>query len=274
MFGTVARSLIKTSGHTSPYAWRQIHHSTARYGLLKNLDPLLTADVLHALRSAGHGDVICICDVNFPAVTTASGGKKYCLVALSELWLLHQLYLWQIQPWTKWSHSRTLTQHRLWKLFVPFYPVGIFVIGGIIGTTFGSYHLWTWLAEHFNIERSLYDVYPCLISGLFWWNCCAIHVTIRRSWVSRTCCSKSCRGCPHTRFLPFFLFSYPSDLVSSLPFHWFHTSCDLVVSYPGIQGILSTNLVTVLVFHLTWFIACCQGKDVISKLSPGVSVND
>jgi L-fucose mutarotase len=41
-------------------------------GLLKGLDPLLTADVLHVLRSAGHGDVIAIVDCNFPAVEVAT----------------------------------------------------------------------------------------------------------------------------------------------------------------------------------------------------------
>lgn len=41
--------------------------------MLKNLDPLLNADVLHALRSMGHGDEVVICDANFPAVAVASG---------------------------------------------------------------------------------------------------------------------------------------------------------------------------------------------------------
>ncbi|MFC5429915.1 RbsD/FucU family protein [Paraburkholderia denitrificans] len=35
--------------------------------MLKNLDPLLNADVLHALASMGHGDEVVICDANFPA---------------------------------------------------------------------------------------------------------------------------------------------------------------------------------------------------------------
>ena len=34
--------------------------------MLKNLDPLLNADVLHALRAMGHGDELVICDANFP----------------------------------------------------------------------------------------------------------------------------------------------------------------------------------------------------------------
>lgn len=39
--------------------------------MLKKLDPLLNADVLHALRSMGHGDDLIICDTNFPADAVA-----------------------------------------------------------------------------------------------------------------------------------------------------------------------------------------------------------
>ncbi|WP_133646006.1 RbsD/FucU family protein [Paraburkholderia flava] len=39
--------------------------------MLKNLDPLLNADVLHALRAMGHGDELVICDANFPADSVA-----------------------------------------------------------------------------------------------------------------------------------------------------------------------------------------------------------
>ena len=39
--------------------------------MLKNLDTLLNADVLHALRSMGHGDDLIICDTNFPADSVA-----------------------------------------------------------------------------------------------------------------------------------------------------------------------------------------------------------
>lgn len=40
--------------------------------MLKNLDPLLTADLLHILASMGHGDDIAIVDANHPATTVAS----------------------------------------------------------------------------------------------------------------------------------------------------------------------------------------------------------
>ncbi|KVD34343.1 RbsD/FucU family protein [Burkholderia ubonensis] len=39
--------------------------------MLKNLDPLLHADILHALRAMGHGDEVVICDANFPAESVA-----------------------------------------------------------------------------------------------------------------------------------------------------------------------------------------------------------
>lgn len=39
--------------------------------MLKTIDPLLNADVLHALRSMGHGDELVICDTNFPADSVA-----------------------------------------------------------------------------------------------------------------------------------------------------------------------------------------------------------
>ncbi len=37
--------------------------------MLKGLDPLLGADLLHVLRSMGHGDDLVIADANFPAAT-------------------------------------------------------------------------------------------------------------------------------------------------------------------------------------------------------------
>lgn len=39
--------------------------------MLKGIDPRLNADVLHALRAMGHGDVLVIADTNFPAVSVA-----------------------------------------------------------------------------------------------------------------------------------------------------------------------------------------------------------
>ncbi|MGH2602150.1 MAG: RbsD/FucU family protein, partial [Dehalococcoidia bacterium] len=35
--------------------------------MLKGLDPLLSADLLHVLRAMGHGDELVIVDANFPA---------------------------------------------------------------------------------------------------------------------------------------------------------------------------------------------------------------
>lgn len=39
--------------------------------MLKNIDPLLNADVLRALRAMGHGDYLVVCDTNFPADSVA-----------------------------------------------------------------------------------------------------------------------------------------------------------------------------------------------------------
>jgi len=39
--------------------------------MLKLIDPSLGADVLHALRSMGHGDDLVLCDMNFPADSIA-----------------------------------------------------------------------------------------------------------------------------------------------------------------------------------------------------------
>jgi hypothetical protein len=51
---------------------RPFHATAARLGLLKGMDPMLTADLLHVLRSAGHGDEITLVDCNFPAASTAT----------------------------------------------------------------------------------------------------------------------------------------------------------------------------------------------------------
>lgn len=40
--------------------------------MLKGIDPILTADVLHVLRSMGHGDDLIIADTNFPADSVAA----------------------------------------------------------------------------------------------------------------------------------------------------------------------------------------------------------
>jgi L-fucose mutarotase len=39
--------------------------------MLKNIDPLLNADVLYALQAMGHGDRLVVCDTNFPADSIA-----------------------------------------------------------------------------------------------------------------------------------------------------------------------------------------------------------
>lgn len=39
--------------------------------MLKNIDPMLNADVLYVLRAMGHGDYLVVVDTNFPADTVA-----------------------------------------------------------------------------------------------------------------------------------------------------------------------------------------------------------
>ena len=39
--------------------------------MLKGIDPVLNADVLHALKSMGHGDDLIIADMNFPSDSIA-----------------------------------------------------------------------------------------------------------------------------------------------------------------------------------------------------------
>ena len=50
--------------------------------MLKNIDPLLNADVLYALRAMGHGDYLVVCDTNFP---TDSVAHETCLVELLRI---------------------------------------------------------------------------------------------------------------------------------------------------------------------------------------------
>lgn len=40
--------------------------------MLKGINPLLNADILHVLASMGHGDRLVICDANFPAASVAA----------------------------------------------------------------------------------------------------------------------------------------------------------------------------------------------------------
>jgi hypothetical protein len=57
---------------------RALHATPASLGLLKGIEPLLTADLLHVLRSAGHGDEIVLVDCNFPACARASFAVRVC----------------------------------------------------------------------------------------------------------------------------------------------------------------------------------------------------
>ena len=45
------------------------------FEVLKNINPLLNADVLYALRAMGHGDDLVIADTNFPSDSVARDTK-------------------------------------------------------------------------------------------------------------------------------------------------------------------------------------------------------
>jgi L-fucose mutarotase len=51
--------------------------------VLKNLDPLLTADLLYALATMGHGDEIAVVDANFPAYTLANVVRRREIISLA-----------------------------------------------------------------------------------------------------------------------------------------------------------------------------------------------
>lgn len=53
--------------------------------MLKNIDPLLNADVLYALRAMGHGDYLVISDTNFPADSVARQTALGKLLRIDEV---------------------------------------------------------------------------------------------------------------------------------------------------------------------------------------------
>ena len=67
-----ATHTVRPAVLSAPVSLRKIHVTAPSLGLLKGIEPLLTADLLHVLRSAGHGDEIVLVDCNFPAASTAT----------------------------------------------------------------------------------------------------------------------------------------------------------------------------------------------------------
>ena len=53
--------------------------------MLKLIHPALNADVLHALRSMGHGDELVLCDTNFPADSVARDTSLGYLLHMDNL---------------------------------------------------------------------------------------------------------------------------------------------------------------------------------------------
>jgi L-fucose mutarotase len=64
--------IIRATTSTALRLTRNFHSSTPVRGLLKKIPPILTADLLQILRSAGHGDQIALVDCNFPARQVAT----------------------------------------------------------------------------------------------------------------------------------------------------------------------------------------------------------
>jgi L-fucose mutarotase len=58
---------------------------TERSHMLKNIDPLLNADVLYALRAMGHGDELVISDTNFPSDSVARDTKFGRLLSIANV---------------------------------------------------------------------------------------------------------------------------------------------------------------------------------------------
>ncbi len=52
--------------------------------MLKGLDPRLDADVLHTLRAMGHGDMLILCDTNFPADAIARDTVRGSLLRIGN----------------------------------------------------------------------------------------------------------------------------------------------------------------------------------------------
>ena len=59
--------------------------------MLKNLNPLLTAELLYVLRSMGHGDELALVDCNFPAASVAEHTVSGRLVSLDGADLVQAL---------------------------------------------------------------------------------------------------------------------------------------------------------------------------------------
>ena len=53
--------------------------------MLKTLDPLLNADVLHALRAMGHGDKLVVSDTNFPSDAIARQSRIGRLLSIDNV---------------------------------------------------------------------------------------------------------------------------------------------------------------------------------------------
>ncbi|NQV98234.1 MAG: ribose ABC transporter [Rhodospirillales bacterium] len=73
--------------------------------MLRNLSPLLTPDLLHALRSMGHGDEIALVDGNFPAETNAQRLIRLDGIAATDV-LKAVLSVMPLDTYVAWPAAR------------------------------------------------------------------------------------------------------------------------------------------------------------------------
>jgi L-fucose mutarotase len=87
MSSVPARRLQRVAGQIAGDREPPASSVVATPTLLKGISPILTADLLHVLRSAGHGDEIALVDCNFPAAECATktvSGKCITLAGVDQ----------------------------------------------------------------------------------------------------------------------------------------------------------------------------------------------
>ena len=63
--------------------------------LLKNIDPLISPDLLHAMAQMGHGDLLVLGDANFPGHSVAAD---------KEVDIKRTIHSKNIHPYMKFTH--------------------------------------------------------------------------------------------------------------------------------------------------------------------------
>ena len=75
--------------------------------MLKNLNPHLNADLLHVLRSMGHGDELILADCNFPSDSVAAHTVSGKLIRMEGLNIPEVAEaILSVYPWTVLSRNQ------------------------------------------------------------------------------------------------------------------------------------------------------------------------